>query len=93
MQRKVIRRTKIYNADDTYRNDAPAGMLIEGRQDGTRWVCIFPTSSPVVMKVGWWVNFMDTITLTGQLPPEPVTEDIMIHYRDGVEVERFRRVS
>lgn len=94
MQRKVIRKTKIFNGDGQYRNDAPVNMLIEGRQDGTHWVCIFPTSSPVVMKVGWYVAHIDTVALTGQLPPDPQpVEDVMVHYRGGVEVERFQKVS
>lgn len=80
-QRKVIRETKIFNGDDRFIHPAPVGMVIEGRQDGTRWYCTFAQSYPVIMKFGWWVAFLDTIALTAQLP---TAEEYILHVKDGV---------
>ena len=80
MQRKVIRKTHIYNQDDTKRGDAPIGMLIEGRQEGTRWVCVSTMTYPATIKIGWWVSFLDTVALTAPLP------DPTIHLTHTIEV-------
>jgi hypothetical protein len=71
MLRKTVRETKVFNGNGLFRHKAPAGMLIEGHIDGTRFVCGSYIGQPVEIKVGWYVSMQDVAALTDQLPPPP----------------------